>query len=174
VSQNLFVCSILRGRFTLWPKFERPSIFHQSDGDNQEFGLSTPLTTGQSSKAFALQNAYMAVLFDHGDGLLKEVWVRQEWNPNYGRERPKLFSLKKTKTDKILADRLEGLFWADFKWDAPSSFGLWAWSLEASHYAWPKGPIPIYIIDYFQPISLDAQQNLAIQSHGLSTWTTIV
>jgi hypothetical protein len=27
---------------------------------------------------------------------------------------------------------------------------------------------------HFQPISLKSQQSLAIQSHGLSTWTTIV
>jgi hypothetical protein len=28
--------------------------------------------------------------------------------------------------------------------------------------------------DYFQHISLDSQQSLATQSHGLSTWTAIV
>jgi hypothetical protein len=34
----------------------------------------------------ALQNAYMATLFDKGDGLSKEVWVGQEWNPIYGQD----------------------------------------------------------------------------------------
>jgi hypothetical protein len=29
-------------------------------------------------------------------------------------------------------------------------------------------------IGYFQPISLDSQQSLAIQSHGLSSWMAIV
>jgi hypothetical protein len=38
-------------------------------------------------------------------------------------------------------------------------FGLWAWHLKASHYAWPKAPIPIYLLAmYFQPISLDSHQ----------------
>ena len=32
-------------------------------------------------------------------------------NPNYGREAVRFFPLKKLKTDKILAVRLEGLFW---------------------------------------------------------------
>jgi hypothetical protein len=41
-------------------------------------------------------------------------------------------------------------------------FGLWA-----SHYF-------LYFMSCFQPIPLDSQQSLAIQSHGLSTWTAIV
>jgi hypothetical protein len=41
--------------------------FHQSDcAQNQEFALSTLHTKGQSPKAVALQNAYMATLFDQG------------------------------------------------------------------------------------------------------------
>jgi hypothetical protein len=32
----------------------------------------------------------------------------------------------------------------------------------------------LHFIGFFKPISLDSQQSLAIQSHGLSTWTTIV
>jgi hypothetical protein len=32
----------------------------------------------------------------------------------------------------------------------------------------------LYFIGYFQPISLYSQQSLAIQSHGLSTWTAII
>jgi hypothetical protein len=32
----------------------------------------------------------------------------------------------------------------------------------------------ILLAIYFQPISLDSQQSLAIQSHGLSTWTAMV
>ena len=32
----------------------------------------------------------------------------------------------------------------------------------------------LYFIGYFQPISLNSQQSLVIQSHGLLTWTAIV
>ena len=93
-------------------------------------------------------------------------------NPNYGREAVGFFSLKKH-IDKILAVRLEGLFWARNKVGCSFGFGLWAWPLEASHYARPRLQF-LYFIDYFQPISLDSQQSLATQSHGLSTWTAIV
>jgi len=52
---------------------------------NQEFDLSNLHTRGQRPKAMALQNVYIATLFDprfdKSDGLskeVKEVWVRQE------------------------------------------------------------------------------------------------
>jgi hypothetical protein len=58
-------------------------------------------------------------------------------------ERPLIFSIKKIKKiDNILVVRWGG-FGRGIKWDAPSSFGLWAWPLEASIYAQPKPPIPI-------------------------------
>ena len=41
----------------------------------QEFDLSILHATNQSSKAVALHNAYMVVLFDQGDELSKELWV---------------------------------------------------------------------------------------------------
>ena len=37
-----------------------------------------------------------------------------------------------------------------------------------------EGSIPIFFIGYFQPTSLDSQQSLAIQSHGLSIWTVVL
>jgi len=40
----------------------------------EEFGLSTLHTRGQSIKAIALQNAYIVVLFYQSDGLSKEVY----------------------------------------------------------------------------------------------------
>jgi hypothetical protein len=124
-------------------------------------------------------------------------------NPNYGREAVSFFSLKKLTIDKILAVRLQGSFWARNKVGCSFGFGLWAWPLEASlygclgreavgvhgqrfrlwtwplqasHYARPKAPFTIMILlaIYLQPISLDSQQSLATQSHGLSTWTAIV
>jgi hypothetical protein len=71
-------------------------------------------------------------------------------------------------------------FGQGIKWDAPSSFGLWAWPLEASHFQverpwkfmakgldvrlglWRLHTMPdqrlrfLYFIGYFQPISLDS------------------
>ena len=60
---------------------------------NQEFGLSTLHTKGQS-QGLALQNAYMATLFDQGDGLLKEVWVGQEWKPKLWSRGRQFFFIK--------------------------------------------------------------------------------
>ena len=52
---------------------------------NREFSLLTlhihRFVRGQSLKVVTLQNAYMAILFDKGKGLSKEVRVRQEWKP---------------------------------------------------------------------------------------------
>ena len=46
--------------------------------------------------------------------------------------------------DKILTVRMEGLFWTWNKVGCPSSFGLWARPLEASHCASPKAPVPMF------------------------------
>jgi hypothetical protein len=51
------------------------SIFTNHIARNQEFSLSALHNTGQSLKAAVLQNAYVAVFFDQGDGFSKEVWV---------------------------------------------------------------------------------------------------
>ena len=65
--------------------------------------------------------------------------------------------------------RLERLFWTRNKVGCSFGFGLWAWPLEASHFAAQRLHF-LYFIGYFQLISLDSQQTLATQSHGLSTW----
>jgi hypothetical protein len=59
-------------------------------------------------------------------------------------ERPSIFFHKKSIIDKILAVRLEGLFWARNKVGCSFGFGLWAWPLEASLYVKPKAPITIF------------------------------
>jgi hypothetical protein len=115
----------------------------------------------------------MAILFNQGDGLLKEGWVGHDWKPKLWSRSHHIFFIKNIikKTNKILADRLEGMFWVGNKvwcsfflwtlglafegfasWPSKSRgceshgqrFGLWAWPLEASHYAQPKAPIPIF------------------------------
>jgi hypothetical protein len=102
-------------------------------------------------------------------------------------ERPSIFFRKELNFfDKILAVRSEGLFGQGIKWDAPSSFGLWAWrvggctlwpskskgrgeftakSLDFGLDLWKLHTMPgrrlrfLYLIGYyFQPISLDSQQ----------------
>ena len=52
--------------------------------------------------------------------------------------------IKKSIIDKILAIGLEGLFWARNKVGCSFGFGLWAWPLEASHYARPKAPLTVF------------------------------
>ena len=66
------------------PKVKRPSIFTDQIARNHEIGLSTLHTRRQVPKTVAIQNAYVAILFDQGDGLSKEVRVGWEWKPNYG------------------------------------------------------------------------------------------
>jgi hypothetical protein len=63
----------IKGRFTLWPKVERPSISRNEIARNQESSLSTLHTRVMIPKAVALQNAYKAILFDQGGILSKEV-----------------------------------------------------------------------------------------------------
>ena len=55
--------------------------FHRLDCKKPRIQPSTLHTKGQSPKAIVLQNAYMTILFDQGNGLSKEVWVGQEWKP---------------------------------------------------------------------------------------------
>jgi hypothetical protein len=55
--------------------------FHNQIARNQEFNLSILYTRGQSPKVVALQNVHMVVLFDQGNILSKEVWVRHAWKP---------------------------------------------------------------------------------------------
>jgi hypothetical protein len=89
-------------------------------------------------------------------------------NPNYGREVVN-FVHKKKKPYKILAVRW-GVFWARNKMGCSFyfRFGLGLWRL---HIVIGRRLKFQYLIGYFQPISLDSQQSLTIQSHSLSTWT---
>jgi hypothetical protein len=57
-------------------------------------------------------------------------------------ERPLVFfHMKISIIKKILAIRLEGLFWARNKVGYCVRFGLWAWPLEALYYARLKAAI---------------------------------
>jgi hypothetical protein len=91
----------------------------------------------------------MAMSFDQGDGLLKEVWVGQaRMETQIMVQRPSTdFFMKKLYTNKILGVRLEGLFWAGNKVGCCKQmvwvWTLGAWPLDASHYARPKAPILI-------------------------------
>jgi hypothetical protein len=135
------------------------------------------------SRPFTLEaRGYCSTKCSHGNIFLPRRrslegsfgWTRLEIQTMI--KRPSMFLSKKQRTAKILAVRLEGLFWARSKVGCSFlrfGFGLWTWLLEASHCAWLKAPILIFC-RLFQPISLDSQQSLAIQSHGLSTWTTIM
>ena len=102
---------------------------------------SRPFTLRPKSKG---RRNLKCLLFEEGDGLSKEVWVGREWKPKLWSRGRRFFFIKKSIIDKILAVRLEGLFWARNKVGCSFGFGLWAWPLEASHYARPKAPITIF------------------------------
>jgi hypothetical protein len=65
-------------------------------------------------------------------------------NPNFRREAELFSSLNNQSLTKILAIRFEGLFWARNKVACSFEFGLWAWPLEASHYARAKASLTIF------------------------------
>jgi hypothetical protein len=136
------------------------------------------------------------LLFEEGDDSRRRFGPDKNGNPYYGREAIGFFIIKKAIINKILTVRLEGLFLARNIVGCSFGFGLWAWPLEASHYGrpsweavgvhdqrfglWRLHTMPgrmlqlLYFSGYFQPISLDSQQSLATQSHGLLTSTSIV
>jgi hypothetical protein len=62
----------------------------------------------------------------------------------------KIFKKKKKLTKSWPLD-WGGYFGHGIKWDAPSSFGLWGWPLEASHHARLKAPILIFLLTTFIP-----------------------
>jgi hypothetical protein len=71
--------------------------------------------------------------------------------------------------------RSEGLVWARNK--VGCSFFLWTLDLTFGGFTilclGEGSNSYILLAMYFQPICLDSQQSLAIQSHSLSTWTAI-
>jgi hypothetical protein len=52
----------------------------------------------------------MAILFYQGDGLLKKVWVEEDWKPKLWLRGHGFFLINKMKIGDILAVGLEGLF----------------------------------------------------------------
>jgi hypothetical protein len=137
---GMLICD--KGHFTLWPKVERPSISTNLVARNQEFSLSTLHTKGESPKpkAVTMFNAYMAILFDKGNELSKEVWVEHEWKPKlWLRGHQFFFRRKKIKLTRSWPLDWRGCFGQGMKWDAPSSFGLWTLGLAfRSFKLWPS------------------------------------
>jgi hypothetical protein len=112
------------------------------------------------------------LLFEDGDGLSKEVWVRREW-----KSKPWSRGCLFFHSNNQLLTRSWPLDWRSYfeqgiKWDAPLSldFRLGLWRLHTI----PNPSCTYYILlNIFNPF-LWTQQSLAIQPHGLSTWTAIV
>ena len=70
-------------------------------------------------------------------------------NPNYGQEAVDLFLIKKKKEiNKILAVRLEGLFWTGNKLGC--SFRRWVWTLGFAF----RSFTPIFYLTIFNPFFL--------------------
>ena len=99
---------------------------------NEEFSLSTLHTRGQSPKAITLQNAYMAILFDQGDGLSKEVWVGQEWKSKLWSRGHQFCPLKIPSLTRSWPLDWRGYFEQWIEWDARLGldFGLGLWRLH--------------------------------------------
>jgi hypothetical protein len=115
----------------------------------------------------------MAILFTMATDSQRKFGLDKNGNSNYGREVVNFFHkiiIIILIFDNILVVRLEGLFWAGNKvdrgWtiDMGLDFGLGLWRLHTM----PGQRLQLlYFIGYFQPISLDSQQGLTIQAHGL-------
>jgi hypothetical protein len=69
------------GRFTLWPKLERPSISTNWIARNLEFSLSTLHIRGQSPKAIGTLNAYFLTKATDSQ---RKFGSDGNGNPNYG------------------------------------------------------------------------------------------
>jgi hypothetical protein len=144
--------------------------FHQSNCKNPRVQPLDPSHYGQSPKAVTIKIDYF---------LKKATDSRRKFgsdgngNPNYGREVVGFFSLKIQSLTRSWPLDWRGYFEQGTKWHAPLGldFGLGLWRLHTM----PGQRLDVlYFIGYFQLISLDSQQSLATQSHGLSIWTAIV
>jgi hypothetical protein len=173
--------------------------FHISNCKKPRVRPLDPSRYGQSPKAVAIQNdCFLKKVMDSLEGRLGRMGMETQTMV----ERPSVSFHQKSITHKILAVRLEGLFWARnevgcsfgfglWAWPLDTShygrpsrdaiglsgqrFGLWAWPLEAWHYARPKAPLTMfYWLCIFSSFLLISQQSLATQSHNLSTWTAIM
>jgi hypothetical protein len=106
-------------------------------------------------------------------GLSSKVWVEQNAQPKLPSRGQTFFSLNNQSLTRSWQLDSRGYFEQGIKWHAPLSLdvGLGLWRL---HTVPGRRLHLLYFIGYFQLISLDSQQSLATQSHGLSTWTAIV
>jgi hypothetical protein len=155
----------LKGHFTLWPKVERLSISINHIAENQEFDLSTLHTEVKVQRLLQ----FNLITFWRRQRTLQGSLGRMGMETQPMVKRLLIFLIIESIIDKILAVRLDGLYWASHK--VGCSFGLGLWRLHSMPDCWLQW---LYFIGYFQPISLDSQQSLATQSHGLLTSMAIV
>jgi hypothetical protein len=106
--------------FTLEAKVQRPS---QCKTPTWQY-LFTKATTSQRKLGLDM----------HGN-----LWTPKLWSSGC-----RYFFIKNQKLTRYWPLDWRGCFGKGLIWDARSSFGFWAWPLEASHYAQPKAPIPIF------------------------------
>jgi len=164
-----FLNSTTKGHFTLWPKVERPLISTNQIARNQEFGLSTLHTM---TKVQRLSLFWMITFWRRRrtlEGSLDQTGMEAQTMV----ERPSVSFPKKQSLTRSWPLDWRGYFEQGIKWHAPLDldFGVGLWRLHTMPGRWLHLP---YFISYSQLISLDCQQSLATQSHGLLTWTAIV
>jgi hypothetical protein len=154
----------------------------------------------RTSPPKSLGSSTFSKLWRQEFGLLSKVWVEQNARPKLPSRGRTSFPLNNQSLSRSWPLDLRGYFEQGIKCHAPLSldFGLGLWRLHTLAVQverlwefmakgldfglglWRLHTMPgrrlhlVYFIDYFQLISLDSQQNLATQSHGLSTWTAIV
>jgi hypothetical protein len=123
------VCSIWsQGRFTQWPKVERPSISTNHIARNQEFGLSTLHTMVKVQRP----SQFQMITFWRRRRTLEGSLGRKGMETQSMVERPSVFSLKIWSLTRSWPLDWRGYFEQGIKWDAPLGldFGLGLWRLH--------------------------------------------
>jgi hypothetical protein len=115
--------------------------FHQSNCKKPRVRPIDPSQSGQSPKAVGILNYYF---WKEPTDSQRKFGLDGNGNPNYGREAVGFFSLKNQSLTRSWALDWRGYFEQGIKVACSFGFGLWAWPLEASHYAWPKAPLTIF------------------------------
>ena len=80
----------------------------------------------------------MNIFLKKATGSRRKFGSEGNGNPNYGREVVSFFSFKNQPLTRSWPLDWRGCFGQGIKWDAPSSFGVWALPLEALHYDRPR------------------------------------
>jgi hypothetical protein len=131
--------------------FQLISLDSQQSLATQSHGLSTwtaIVWTGPKAKVH-MPSQFKMLTFWWRWQTLGGSLGRTGMEPNLRLRGHRFIIIKISIIGKILAVRLKGLFRARNIVTCSFGFGLWAWPLEASHYASPKTPLTIFSAHFF-------------------------